>query len=38
MYKYNFTCFIGVNLVSRIKGRTQIEGVWKQGAEENVWT
>jgi hypothetical protein len=21
-----------------IKGRTQTEGVWEQGAEENIWT
>jgi hypothetical protein len=26
------------NLVSRPKGRTQIEGVWEQGAEENIWS
>jgi hypothetical protein len=25
-------------LVSDIKGGTQTEGVWEQGAEENVWT
>jgi len=37
---YNFTCcFVWVwNLVSRTEGRTQIEGVWKQGAKENIWT
>jgi hypothetical protein len=27
-----------VNLVSDIKGGTQTEGVWEQGAEENIWT
>jgi hypothetical protein len=27
-----------VNLVSRPKGRTQIEGVCEQDAEENIWT
>jgi hypothetical protein len=25
------------NLVPHTKGRTQIEGVWEQGAEENIW-
>jgi hypothetical protein len=25
------------NLVSDIKGRTYIEGIWEQGAEENIW-
>jgi len=36
----NFTCcFVCVrNLVSHTKGRTQLEGVWEQGAEENIWT
>jgi hypothetical protein len=26
------------NLVSEIKGGTRIEGVWEQGAEENIWS
>jgi hypothetical protein len=26
------------NLVSDIKGGTQTEGVWEQGAEEDIWT
>jgi hypothetical protein len=26
------------NLASDIKGRTQTEGIWEQGAEQNVWT
>jgi hypothetical protein len=26
------------NFVFHAKGRTQIEGVWEQGAEENIWT
>jgi hypothetical protein len=26
------------NLVSDITGRTQTEGTWKQGAEQNMWT
>jgi hypothetical protein len=26
------------NLVSDIKGETQTEGVWEQGAEEDIWT
>jgi hypothetical protein len=26
------------NLVSDIKGIAQTEGVWEQGAEENIWT
>jgi hypothetical protein len=26
------------NLVSDIKGGTHTEGVWEQGAEENIWT
>jgi hypothetical protein len=31
-------CMVQVwNLVCHIKGRTYIEGVWAQGAEENVW-
>jgi hypothetical protein len=25
-------------LLSDIKGGTQTEGVWEQGAEENIWT
>jgi hypothetical protein len=25
------------NLVSNIKGGTQTEGVWEQGAGENIW-
>jgi hypothetical protein len=25
-------------LVSNIKGGTETEGVWEQGAEENIWT
>jgi hypothetical protein len=29
---------MSVNLFSEIKGGIQIEGVWKQGAEENIWT
>jgi hypothetical protein len=27
-----------VKLVSDIKGWTQTEGVWEQGAEEDIWT
>jgi hypothetical protein len=26
------------NIISDIKGRAQTEGVWEQGAEENIWT
>jgi hypothetical protein len=26
------------NLVSDIKGGTYTEGVWEQGAEEDIWT
>jgi hypothetical protein len=26
------------NLVSHIKERTQIEDVWEEGEEENIWT
>jgi hypothetical protein len=26
------------NLVSHIKGSTYSEGVWEQGADENIWT
>jgi hypothetical protein len=26
------------NLVSRVKGRTQIKGVLEQGADDNIWT
>jgi hypothetical protein len=26
------------HLVSDIKGGTQTEGVWEQGAEEDIWT
>jgi hypothetical protein len=29
---------LGWNLVSDIKKRTQTEGVWEQGAEENIGT
>jgi len=28
---------MSVKLVFHIKGRTKIEGVWEQGAEENIW-
>jgi hypothetical protein len=37
---YNFACgSVWVrNFVSNIKGETQTEGVWEQGAEENIWT
>jgi hypothetical protein len=40
MQNYNFTCcLVRVwNLVSHTKERTQIEGVWEQGAEENIWS
>jgi hypothetical protein len=40
MENYNFPyIFMWVwNLVSDIKGGTQTEGVWEQGAEENIWT
>jgi hypothetical protein len=37
---YCFTCcFVWVwnSLASHVKGRTSIEGVWKQGAEENIY-
>jgi hypothetical protein len=30
--------FYWKNLVCRIKGRAYTEGVWEQGAEENIWT
>jgi hypothetical protein len=38
--KCNFTfCFVWVYvLVLHNKGRTQIEGIWEQGAEESIWT
>jgi hypothetical protein len=40
MQDSNFACsFVCVrNLDSDIKGRTQIKGVWEQGAEESIWT
>jgi hypothetical protein len=28
---------MGVNLISQVKGRTQIVGVREQGAQENIW-
>ena len=32
------SCFVWVwNLVSNIKGRTQTDGVWKQGTDEGIW-
>jgi len=36
----NFTCCIEWvwNFVPHTKGRTQIEGIWEQDAEENIWT
>jgi hypothetical protein len=39
-YPYKFACgFVWVwNLVSDSKGGTYTEGVWEQGAEENIWT
>jgi hypothetical protein len=37
-YQNSFCCFVWVwNLISNTKGRTQIEGVCEQGAEENIW-
>jgi hypothetical protein len=27
-----------VHIVSHVEGRTEIEDIWKQGAEENSWT
>jgi hypothetical protein len=38
MKKYNFTCcFVWLwNLISQIKGRIYIVGVWEQCAEENI--
>jgi hypothetical protein len=40
MQDYNFVCgSVWVwYLVSDIKGGTQTEGVWEQGAEEDIWT
>jgi hypothetical protein len=40
MQNYNFVCgSVWVwNLTSDITGVTQTEGVWEQGAEENIWT
>jgi hypothetical protein len=36
---YNCTCFVWVqSLVCHIKVRTEIEGVWEEFAEENIWT
>jgi hypothetical protein len=37
---YNFACgsVWVLNLVSDIKGGTWTEGVWEQGAEEDIWT
>jgi hypothetical protein len=37
---YNFSWgFVWVlNLVSDFKGGRQREGIWEQGAEENIWT
>jgi hypothetical protein len=29
---------MSANVVSNIKGGTQTEGVWEQGAEENTWS
>jgi hypothetical protein len=29
---------MGVKLVSHTKGRTEVEDVWEQGAEDNIWT
>ena len=36
---HNFACwFVWVwNLVANTEGGTQAEGVWEQGAEENIW-
>jgi hypothetical protein len=40
MQDNNFACgSVWVwNLVSDIKGGTQIEGAWEQGAEKDIWT
>jgi hypothetical protein len=39
MKNYNFACsFVWVwNLASDIMGRMKTEGVWDQGAEDNIW-
>jgi hypothetical protein len=29
---------MAVNLAPNTKERSQIEGIWEQGAEENIWT
>jgi hypothetical protein len=29
---------MGMNLISHIMEITQIEGVWEQGVQENIWT
>jgi hypothetical protein len=40
MQNYNFACgsVWAWNLVSNIEGGTYTEGVWEQGAEENIST
>jgi hypothetical protein len=40
MQNCNFACcFVWVwSLVSNVKEKTQIEGVWKESAYENIWT
>jgi hypothetical protein len=39
MGDYNFACGSEWvwNLVSEIKRETQTEGVWEEGAEEDIW-
>ena len=41
MQNYNFACyfyFVWVwNLVAHMEGAMEAEGVWEQGAEENIW-
>jgi hypothetical protein len=38
LYKTIILSVVLLNLVSDIKGGTQTEGVWEQGAEEDIWT
>jgi len=38
MYNTNYELLVKFSPASYLKGRTEIEDVWKQRAEKNIWT
>jgi hypothetical protein len=37
-YNFAYSFVRAWNLVSDIKGRTETEGIWEKGAQDNIWT